>query len=76
MSQRTIVEFNHDLSFVICGGGTTGSVEFSRLLGIALASGSRGAWKPLERYGIRRIVQCHHSDERKVVTQWGEYPID
>ena len=70
MSQRTIVEFNHDLTHKI-----RFSTEFDRLLAIALASGSPDAWRPLERFGLRRIVQLHHSDERKIVTDFGEYPI-
>jgi hypothetical protein len=41
----------------------------------ALASGSDRSWQPIERFGIRRIVQCHHSDDRKAVVNGAEYVI-
>lgn len=75
MSQRSIIEINHDFTHVIDREG--GRVV--DLLLAALASGADRSWQPLERYGIRRIVQAHHTDERKVViTSSGgsqEYPI-
>lgn len=78
MSQRSVVEFNHDCSHEI-DKAPTGAVE--RLLLRALASGSDEAWEPLRRYGITRVVQLHHSDDRKVVANFGgrgvvaEYPF-
>ena len=71
MSQRTIVEFNHDLVHRI----DEHSLRFTCLIGDALASGSPADWEALEGFGIRRVVQCHHSDERKVVVRGHEYLV-
>ncbi len=72
MSQRTIVEINHDYAHRI-GGGAEGNIadELNR----ALSSGEKEQWKNLERYGIRRIVQCHHSDDRAAVVNGHTYKI-
>ncbi len=71
MSQRSIIEINHDYSHVIARD----ELRFTQLLLSALASGSDMSWDDLERFGIRRIVQCHHSDDRKVVAFGREFPI-
>lgn len=63
MSQRSIIEINHDLSAEIMRS----PFEFIEHLAAALASGSDRSWEPLQRYGVRRIIQCHHTDDRKVV---------
>lgn len=71
MSQRSIIEINHDCSHLI----EAADIEFVELLGRALASGSDRAWEPLRRFGITRITQCHHSEDRKVVIGKREYPF-
>jgi hypothetical protein len=63
VSQRSIVEINHDYSHRI----VSQNVEFGRLLGYALGSGSNECWARLEPYGVRRAIQCHHSDDRHAV---------
>jgi hypothetical protein len=65
MSQRSIIEINHDLSHEIDREGG----RVIDLLLRALASGSDRYWEPLRRYGINRIVQCHHSEDRKLVVK-------
>lgn len=72
MSQRSILEINHDCSFAI---NARSADEFVPLLMAALGSGSDRSWTPLERFGIRRIIQCHHSDDRKVVVNGCKYEI-
>jgi hypothetical protein len=67
MSQRSILEVNHDYSFMIARDYK----EFVELLARGLASGSNEAWLPLERFGVRRVVQCHHTEDRKVVVGIG-----
>lgn len=69
MSQRSIIEINHDA----CSGMKVGQLEM--LLLAAIASGSDRAWEPLKRFGITRITQCHHSEDRKVVVADREYPF-
>lgn len=75
MSQRSIIEINHDQSMFI----KAEPEAFLRELGYALASGSDRSWEALRRFGVRRIIQCHHSDDRKVVVGKGalerEYKI-
>lgn len=70
MSQRSILEINHDCSHAI---DARSADEFVPLLMAALGSGSDRAWEPLKKFGIRRIVQCHHSDECKVKVFGREY---
>lgn len=76
MSQRSILEINHDCSgFIARDEG-----RFVQLLLAALASGSDRSWEPLEHFGIRRITQCHHSELRRVVVRGAggptrEYPF-
>ena len=72
MSQRTIIEVNHDMARVAPGDQAT----FMRLWNIAIGSGSTESWEPLERrWGIKRVVQCHHSSDRKAMVGSQEYPI-
>lgn len=76
MSQRSIIEVNHDCSHLI---NARSADEFVPLLMRALGSGSEETWEPLRKFGIRRIVQVHHSTDRKVTISgpgWEkEYPI-
>ena len=71
MSQRTIVEINHDLAFVT----KEEAGVFCGCLRQAISSGSPESWEPLKRWGFNRIVQTHHTDDRKVVTKYAEYEI-
>jgi hypothetical protein len=71
MSQRSIIEINHDVPGQVPGD----QGRLYELLMRAIASGSDESWKPLERYGFRRITQCHHSEDRKVVVADREYPF-
>lgn len=71
MSQRTIAEFNHDFCYEI----KRRPDNFAGLLILALTSGSRESWEALERFGLRRVVQCHHSDDRKAVVNGHDYEI-
>jgi len=73
MSQRSIVEINHDYAHKITADDTR--MMFTRLLERALASGSDESWEPLSRFGITRITQCHHSERRKAVVGGREYPF-
>jgi hypothetical protein len=41
--------------------------HFLKLLDVALGSGSDQNWAPLRRFGVTRITQCHHSEDRRVV---------
>jgi len=77
MSQRSIIEINHDYySHAI---DVRSADKFVPLLMRALASGSDNSWEPLRHFGITRITQCHHSEDRKVVVGNGaitrEYPF-
>lgn len=79
MSQRSIIEINHDLA----GSGLdtiAGQRIFMIALRQAIASGSDRYWEGLKHFGVRRVVQVHHSADRKVViTASGttaEYPIE
>jgi hypothetical protein len=69
VSQRTIVEFNHDYTHDIEEDGA----EFVRALRMALGSGAREPWRQLERFGLRKAVQCHHSDNRYAVVNRHTY---
>lgn len=72
MSQRTIIEVNHDIARVVPGD----VAMFTRLWNAAIGSGSKESWEPLERrWGIRRVVQCHHSADRKAMVGSQEYQI-
>ena len=70
MSVRTIVEFNHDYAHRIDEDGA----EFVAWLRYALNSGSSVNWERLEQFGVRRIVQAHHSDDRSAMVNGTEYP--
>lgn len=71
MSQRTIVEINHDYAHAI----QADPHKFMQLFLRALASGDKREWDELRHFGIRKAVQCHHSDERKVVVDGHDYPL-
>lgn len=71
MSQRSIIEINHDQTHLI----RDGEKLFMELLANALASGSDRAWEPLKRYGFCRVTQCHHSCERSVMVGRERIPI-
>lgn len=76
MSQRTILEINHDAAgFALDSHDVNRKKLFVIALQRALASGSEESWEPLKRYGITRITQCHHSEDRKVVVADREYPF-
>jgi hypothetical protein len=70
MSQRTIVEINHDVPGLV-------SEELAEalygLLMNAVRTGFPEDWEPLRRFGFTRITQCHHSEDRKVVVSNREY---
>lgn len=72
MSNRSIVEFNHDYASTI---NARSADEFVPLLMRALSSGSDREWEPLKKFGIRRVIMAHHSDTRKVVVNKREYEI-
>lgn len=67
MSQRSVLEINHDCSSFIASDES----HFVQLLLAALASGSDRSWDRLKRYGILRVTQCHHSEARKIVVSGG-----
>lgn len=71
MSNRTIVEFNHDYTHEI----RTDRGSFVSLLIAALNSGSEPEWQALEPYGVRRAVMAHHSDERSVLVNDRKYDL-
>lgn len=73
MSQRSIVEINHDQSHAF--ETTNGKRLFVIVLLRALASGSDESWEPLKHFGFTRITQCHHSEDRKVVVAGREYEV-
>jgi hypothetical protein len=67
MSVRSIVEINHDFA------GRIGE-RFILVLAQALSSSDPELWERLRReYGIRRIVECHHSDDRRVLVNGREH---
>ena len=64
MSQRTIVEFNHDYAHEV--GRDRGAL--SELLAAVMRSGrpdSEEEWR-LGRYGVRVLTSRHHSDSLRV----------
>lgn len=71
MSVRTIVEFNHDHVRNIFENGP----EFLVSLRLALSSGDNESWDGLRRYGIRKVVVAHHSDDRKVTINGRSHDI-
>ena len=62
MSQRTIVEFNHDYANEIERHGE----EFVAILKTALASGDDRAWEALKDFGITKGFHCAPSFSRVV----------
>lgn len=62
MSQRSIVEINHDFSYEIEAHPDV----FAALITQALSSGSADDWKPLERFGFKRAVQRHHTERCRI----------
>lgn len=69
MSNRTIVEFNHDYTHKI----DRDAVTFIRGLLNALRGGDRESWKALESFGVRQAIMAHHSDKRHVVVNERAY---
>lgn len=71
MSNRTIIEINHDFAHRI----REAQAPLAELLFLALAGSRNENWEPLERLGIKKIVMTHHSVDRKVVVEGKEYPV-
>jgi hypothetical protein len=71
MSNRSIVEFNHDFAHDIMRD----QQGFIDALRFALGHSTEGNWKNLQRFGVTYTTTCHHSDERKVVTKWRGYEL-
>lgn len=57
MSNRTILEINHDMWHVI----DKDKIRFAELLVYALGGGGKMQWEDLEQFGIKRIEMMHHS---------------
>lgn len=72
MSNRSIVEFNHDYAATI---NARSADEFVPLLMRALNNGFDSDWEKLRSFGIKRVIMAHHSDSRKVVINKREYDI-
>ena len=69
MSQRTIVEFNHDYADLIAKDRDI----FLHGIVTMLREGSTvGVIDCLNRFGVKVTSTMHHSDERKLVTQFSE----
>lgn len=71
MSQRTIVEFNHDFAHDV----EDNAEEVGKRLRRAMSSGDPKEWEKLAQFGIQRVVQAHHSDKRSAIVGGYEYPI-
>lgn len=71
MSNRTIIEINHDLSVHI----DMRPEAFITALQAFLASSNRRTSHALEEYGFNVIETVHHSTDRKVVIEDREYPL-
>lgn len=65
MSQRTIVEFNHDRGYEI-RNDPAGFVAAIRHM-LNSGSGCSDVADTLKRYGITVTPTCHHSTERRVL---------
>jgi hypothetical protein len=74
MSNRTIIEINHDFAHTL--DSHTAQRLFVIALRLALASGSDERWQALEHFGFRRITQRHHSDPISIKVGPYEYPVD
>jgi hypothetical protein len=68
MSNRTLIELNHDYSDRLA------SPEFSHLLGRYLASGSHEDAEALERFGARAISMRHHSEKFMIGSNQDGFP--
>lgn len=71
MSNRTIIEINHDFVDAI----RRTPMPFAERLWSALQCGADLDWEELRPWGIRRIVETHHSETRKVIVEGREYPV-
>lgn len=70
MSQRTLIEINHDYTGVI-DLATTGAFEAAMLR--YLRSADSETARELEKYGIRVFGRRHHSDGFSI--EWGSKKI-
>lgn len=66
MSNRTLIEINHDCAHAIDRAGTG---DFERALLRYLRSAGRDEAKYLERYGVRVFGMRHHSEGFAI--KWG-----
>lgn len=73
MSNRTIVEFNHDYAGEIASDpdGFVRAVRAMLNNGINLHPSSAERREPLSRFGVTATVTAHHSEERRVII--GDY---
>lgn len=71
MSNRSIIELNHDFVHAI----KESPDDFLELLVSALNSGSQDRWEELERFGVKYTATTHHSTAREVVMPWKEYVL-
>lgn len=71
MGSRTILEINHCMANAVRRGGR----EMADLLAQALATGLQEDWDKLRPYGIKRIVECHHTEPRRVIVSGREYVL-
>jgi hypothetical protein len=70
MSNRTILEINHDCSRAI----DRQRFEFCEALQEVLRdSSSREGWSALSRFGVTKFVTAHHSDDYHVVVNGNDY---
>lgn len=60
MSNRTLIEINHDFGFRM------DNPDIARLLGRSVRSNDAQDWEKLEYFGIRKIVTRHHSDKATI----------
>lgn len=61
MSNRTIIEINHDFALKL----DAERFDFMNLIGRVLRnSEDKPAWDELKRYGVTRHATVHHTDER------------
>ncbi len=70
MSNRTLIEINHDYAHKIEGN----QESFCRALGLYLNSGNRENADQLERYGVRVFGMRHHSDGFSI--KWGAHKAE
>lgn len=68
MSNRTLIEINHDYAGEIDAASTG---EFENAVLAYLRMGSKEAARRLERYGIRVFGMRHHSDGFEI--KWGHH---